>query len=84
MNQLDDQEKAMLELADAHFKYPGARDARIRDQFDISPTTFWLQVDRLLCYPPTRAWNPMLVGRLTRLQEKRRAARSSTRLADAG
>lgn len=84
MNHLDDDEKAMLELADAHFKYPGAREARMREQFDLSPTLFWLQVDRLLNYPPTLAWNPMLTGRLRRLQEKRRRARSTDRLSEVG
>lgn len=77
MAPLTDEQKAMLELAGTHYKYAGAKEAAMRDQFGMSPTIFWVEVNRLLSYTPALAWNPMLVGRLIRLREARKAVRTA-------
>lgn len=76
---LSDDDKAMLDLAGARYKYAGARDAAIREQFDISPTAFHARVNALLDRPEALAYAPMTVKRLVRLRDARRVARSAAR-----
>lgn len=76
---LSDDDKAMLDLAGARYKYAGARDAAIRETFDISPTVFHARVNLLLGQPEALAYAPMTVKRLVRLREARRVARSARR-----
>lgn len=73
-------EADMLTLAGQQFRYAGARETAIREQFGVSETRYWQMVDRLLDRPDALAWDAVLVRRLVRLREARRQMRSARRL----
>lgn len=43
---------------------PGARESDITKLFNVTPTSFYQQVNHLLDTEAAYAWNPMLVRRL--------------------
>ena len=57
------------------WKYAGAKEQAIRDLFDMSSTRYYQILNALIDTPEALAVDPMLVGRLTRLRDARRAAR---------
>lgn len=75
MPELTDTEKAMLDLAGRRWKYSGARDTAIREQFDMSHWRFAQAVDALIDRPEALAYDAPLVNRLRRLREERRRVR---------
>ncbi len=77
MTELTDDAKAMLDFAGMRFKYAGARDAAIRDLFDLSPTIFHQRLNALLSEPAALAYAPLTVKRLLRLRDRRRAVRTA-------
>lgn len=76
---LSDEERAMLELERSWWKHPGAKDARIRERFDLSPTLYYARLNQLIDRPEAMAADPLLVRRLQRLREQRRAHRAAVR-----
>lgn len=65
----------MLALEELWWKYPGAKDARIRDEFALSPTRYYQLLNAVLDKPAALVAHPVTVRRLRRLRERRRAAR---------
>ena len=53
----------------------GTKEDAIRDTFGVSPARYYQLLGALLTSPEALAHDPMLVGRLTRLRDARRAAR---------
>ena len=53
----------------------GTKEDAIRDAFGVSPARYYQLLGALLSSPDALAHDPMLVGRLTRLRDARRAAR---------
>ena len=75
MTSLTDTERSMLDLEGRWFKYPGAKDAVIRDSFGLSPTIYFARLSVLIRRPEALAYAPSTVTRLQRLEHRRRAAR---------
>lgn len=74
-------ERQLLEFAKLRWKYPGARDTAILEQFRISPTIYFSRLNRLLDDPRALAAEPQLVRQLLRARDARRAQRSKARIA---
>lgn len=72
---LTDTERGILDLeAGGWWRYPGAKEAVIRDRFGISSTRYHQVLNALLDRPEAAAEYPVLVGRLRRVREGRRAS----------
>ncbi len=50
---------------------PGAKEQAIHDLFGLTPTRYYLRLNRLLDEPAATAHDPVLVKRLRRLRETR-------------
>lgn len=76
---LTDDDLAILDLERSWWKYPGAKETAIRERFGISATRYYMKLNALINRPEAMAADPMLVRRLIRLRDQRRAVRSSER-----
>lgn len=76
---LTDDEKAMLELERSWWKHAGAKDGLIRERFGVSPTVYFARLNALIDRPEALAADAMIVHRLLRLRDQRRAHRSARR-----
>jgi len=68
----------MLEFEQHWAKHTGAKEAAIRDTFQMSPARYYQALNTLIDDPAALAADPTLVNRLRRLREvriDRRAAR---------
>lgn len=81
MQQLTDEETAILDFERAWFKYAGAKEQEIRDRFGWSSTRHYQVVNALIDRPEALAYDPLLVRRLARLRNARADQRSARRLA---
>lgn len=61
---LTDTQKAMLDLAGQTFKYAGSLEDQAKQQFGLTPTRYWQEVNRLIQTEPALAYRPALVQRL--------------------
>lgn len=77
LGRMTEDERTALELAAAHYRWPGARDTAIREQLGLTPTRHAQLVAALLDRPDALAEMPMAVNRLRRLRDARRSARSA-------
>ncbi len=68
-------EKQLLDFAKRQYRYPGKQEQDIRDELDMSATTYWRKINDLLDRPEALAYNPVLVNRLRRLRGARRGGR---------
>lgn len=73
-------ELAILAFEKRRWKYLGAKEAAIREQFDMSATRYYQVLNALLDRPEAAAAEPLLVARLRRLRTARQRQRSSRRL----
>lgn len=80
MAPLTDCEKALLDFAARWYRFPGAQEQAMRDELDLSATTYWAKVNHLIDRPEALAYAPTTVNRLRRLRAERMAARSAKRL----
>lgn len=80
MSELTNRERAMLDFAGRWYKFAGAQEQAMRDEFDCSATRFWLTLNGLLDRPEALAYAPSTVHRYRRLRAQRQAARSLRRL----
>lgn len=55
---MTEEEKAMLKLATAPYKYAAAREAEARKQFGLTATQYWQSVNRIIDMPAARAFDP--------------------------
>lgn len=78
--QLTDHDKQLLAFAGGWWKYPGARDNAIRQQFGMTPTRYYQALNTLLDRPAAYEHDPMLIKRLRRLRDQRRAGTRSPAL----
>lgn len=72
-------ELMMLDVERAWWKYAGAKDAHVREHLGMNPTRYYQSLNALIDRPEAMAYDAVLVKRLRRLRDRRRAAR--TRLA---
>jgi hypothetical protein len=62
------------------WKYAGAKEQAIRDEFDMSATRYYQVLNALIDQPEALRHDPMLVKRLRRMRAARQRARSARRL----
>lgn len=75
MDELSDRERAILALEARPWRTPGAKEAAVREQLGIAPARYYQLLNGLLDRPAALAHDPLLVNRLRRLREQRRARR---------
>jgi hypothetical protein len=75
---LTDTQKAMLDLAGQSFKYAGSLEDQAKQQFGLTPTRYWQEVNRLIQTQHALAYRPALVQRLSQRRQPR--TRLTTRL----
>jgi hypothetical protein len=69
-------EHQILGIEARRWKFEGAKIAAVREQVGLSGARYYQVLDRLIDRADVEAEYPMLVRRLRRLREARRAARS--------
>jgi hypothetical protein len=78
---LDERAVAILQFERGWWKYAGAKDAAIRDTFDLSPTRYYQLLNQLLDDPAALEVDAPVVLRLRRLRDQRQQVRAARRLA---
>ena len=73
---LSDLEVRILDFERQWWKYAGAKDAAIKELFQISAKEYFELLNNLIDRPDALAAAPLLVKRLRRLREARVSARS--------
>jgi len=71
-------EQAMLTLAGQTFKHAGSLEEQAMQQFGLTPTRYWQEVNRLIQTPAAHQHDPALARRLN--QRRRPPQRLHTRL----
>ena len=74
---LTDQESRILEFERCWWRFGGAKEDAIREQFDLSATRYYQTLNRLIDQSAALEADPILVRRLRRLRETRQQARSA-------
>jgi len=77
---LSERDQRILEFERQWWKFAGAKEQAIREQFDMSATRYYQVLNSLLDQPAAMAFDPMLVKRLQRMRASRQRARSARRL----
>ncbi|WP_442914744.1 DUF3263 domain-containing protein [Kribbella sp. CCNWLY201] len=77
---LSERDGAILAFERHWWKYAGAKEQAIRDQFQMSATRYYQVLNALIDRPEALAHDPLLVKRLRRLRAARQRARSARRL----
>lgn len=80
MRDLTDLERRLLDFAGRWYRYTGAQEQAMLDEFGMSGTTYWRKVNVLLDDPAALAYAPGTVNRLRRVRASRQVARSARRL----
>lgn len=82
----EDRERKILEFERYWWKYAGAKERAIREQFEMSATRYYQLLNAIIDMPEALAYDPILVKRLQRLrafrQRQRMARRLGIRLSD--
>ena len=81
---LTEAELAMLAFERKWWKYAGAKETAVREEFEMSMTRYYQVLAALIEKPAALAADPVLVGRLQRLRQLRQRARSADRRPGAG
>lgn len=71
MAELSDRDQAMLAFERRWWRYPGAKEQAIHDEFGIPPIRYYQALNALLDTPEALAADPVTTGRLRRLREAR-------------
>lgn len=77
---MTEQEKQIIALAGAQFKYPAAREQQARELLGLSGVRFWQEVNRVLDMPAAHAWDPHTVARLKEQRIQRHRPRPLSRI----
>ncbi len=77
---LSSRDQAVLEFERQWWKYAGAKETAVREQFDMSSTRYYQVLNALIDRPEALASDPLLVRRLRRLRSQRQRQRSARRL----
>ncbi len=64
-------EVKMLEFEGNWWRYAGAKEAAIKEEFNLSATTYYQALNNLIDRDDALAFSPILVKRLRRLRERR-------------
>lgn len=74
---LTEQESRILEFERTWWRFGGAKEEAIRDQFDLTATRYYQLLNRLIDQEAALAADPVLVRRLRRLRQQRQENRSA-------
>ena len=77
---LSERDGEILEFERQWWKYAGAKETAVREQFDMSATRYYQVLNALIDRPEALAADPLLVRRLRRLRAARQRQRSARRL----
>ncbi len=77
---LPERDQRILEFERQWWKFAGAKEQAIREQFDMSATRYYQVLNALIDQPEALSFDPMLVKRLQRMRAARQRARSARRL----
>ena len=77
MSQLTDRDRAILEFEKHWWRFEGAKQQAIREQLQLSPTRYYQVLNDLVDDPAALLAEPVVVRRLQRQRQARRAAISS-------
>lgn len=78
--ELSDRDRQILTFERQWWRYAGAKEQAIRDQFEMSGTRYYQVLNALIDRPEALAHDPLLVKRLRRLRSSRQRARAARRL----
>ena len=76
---LSERDRAVLGFERQWWKYSGAKEAAIRELFDMSATRYYQLINSLIDTPEAMEFDPMMVKRLRRMRSSRQASRSANR-----
>ena len=76
---LTDRDREILQFERRWWKYAGAKEQAVREEFGLSPTRYYQLLNALIDRPEALAHDPMLVTRLRRVRRQRQRARSAPR-----
>lgn len=80
VDELSDRDQHILSFERQWWRYAGAKEQAIRDQFQMSGTRYYQVLNALIDRPEALAYDPLLVKRLRRLRSSRQRARAARRL----
>ncbi len=78
MGTLSDRDRAVLKFEKQSWRFEGAKQEAIREQLELSPTRFYQLLNGLLDDPEALQAEPVVVRRLRRQRQSRRASVSRT------
>jgi hypothetical protein len=78
--ELSERDQSVLDFERQWWKYAGAKEQAIRDQFAMSSTRYYQVLNAIIDRPEALVHDPLLVRRLRRLRAARQRARSPRRL----
>lgn len=78
--ELSERDLEILQFERQWWKYAGAKEAAIKDLFDMSATRYYQVLNALIDNPDALAADPMLIKRLRRLRSQRQRTRQARRL----
>jgi hypothetical protein len=79
-DELSERDRQILGFERLWWKYAGAKEQAIRDQFGMSATRYYQVLNVLIDRADALAFDPLLVKRLRRLRAARQRQRSARRL----
>jgi len=68
--ELDDTDRAILEIESRTFRFVGAKERRIRELTGLTPTRYLVRLNQLLEDPAALQHSPALVNRLRSLRTR--------------
>ncbi|MFZ2504426.1 MAG: DUF3263 domain-containing protein [Nocardioides sp.] len=77
---LSERDLQILEFERQWWKYAGAKETAVRQEFDMSATRYYQVLNALIDRPEALVADPLLVRRLRRLRATRQRQRSARRL----
>ena len=77
---LSERDREILNFERQWWKYAGAKEQTIRDEFGMSATRYYQVLNALIDRPEALAFDPLLTKRLRRLRSARQRQRSARRL----
>jgi len=80
VGELAERDQQLLGFERQWWKYAGAKEQSIRDEFDMSATRYYQVLNALIDRPEALAYDPMLIKRLRRLRATRQRTRAARRL----
>ena len=78
--ELSERDLRILEFERQWWKYAGAKETAVREQFDMSATRYYQVLNALIDREEALVADPLLVRRLRRLRAARQRQRSARRL----